>query len=99
MTGEKIRIQRVIKGYSQEYMAFMLSISQSTYSKMESEQVEITVQRLFEVAEILKVEITALLPESKQGNIVNLNILAKLFSLVKIKFRKYMAKSKFSNAA
>ncbi|MFC5284488.1 helix-turn-helix domain-containing protein [Pedobacter alpinus] len=94
MTGEKIRIQRVIKGYSQEYMSFMLSISQSTYSKMESEQVEITVQRLFEVAEILKVEITSLLPEPKKGEIIELNSFYKLLSKLKIKFRSFIFKNK-----
>ena len=56
------------KGYSQEYMALQLGISQATYSKLESQKVEkdqkLTIGRLQEIADILKTDITALLDSS-----------------------------------
>mgnify|MGYP006166742777 FL=1 len=53
MIREKIRLIRISKGYSQEYMAFMLNILQGTYSKLEKDNIVITIQRLFSIAEIL----------------------------------------------
>lgn len=93
MSGDKIRIARITKGYSQEYMAFMLEISQSTFSKMESGSIEITVKRLFEIAEILEVKMTALIPDSQLGSIIDLSTFAKLFLKTKVWFRKKWAKS------
>ena len=97
MSGDKIRIARVTKGYSQEYMAFMLEISQSTYSNVESGTTEITVQRLFEIAEILEVKITSLIPDSQLGSIADLSALTKLFLKAKIWFRKKSPKAILTN--
>jgi len=66
--AEKIRIQRLIQNYSQEYMAFMLDISQAAYSNIESGKTEISVRRLMEIAEILKVHATDLMPKPKSGS-------------------------------
>lgn len=60
----KIRVQRMIKGYSQEYMAFRLNISQNAYSKLERGETELTVRRFYEIAEILEISIDSLLPEN-----------------------------------
>jgi transcriptional regulator with XRE-family HTH domain len=65
--GEKIRIQRTIKNYSQEYMAFMLEISQPAYSKIERDETELTIQRVFDIAEILEINPFTLLPKPKHG--------------------------------
>ncbi|MBC7695201.1 MAG: helix-turn-helix transcriptional regulator [Burkholderiales bacterium] len=97
MSGEKIRIARIIKGYSQEYMAFMLDISQSTFSKMESGGIEITVKRLFEIAEILEVKIIELLPDSKMGNFLDLNGVHKIYLKLKLWFRKLRYKKTKNN--
>ena len=97
MSGEKIRIARTIKGYSQEYMAFMLNISQSTYSKMESGSIELTVQRLFEIAELLEVKIIELLPDSKMGNFFDLNEVHKLYLKLRLSFRKLWYKKTKNN--
>ena len=97
MTGEKIRIARTIKGYSQEYMAFMLNISQSTYSKMESGSIELTVQRLFEIAELLEVKIIELLPDSKMGTFFDLNGIHKLYLKLRLSFRKLWYKKTKNN--
>ena len=57
---KEIRTKRLIKGYSQSYMAFCLNISQNSYSKLELGQVELTVSRLIEIAEILQLDPTNL---------------------------------------
>ena len=64
MIGEKIRICRLQKSYSQEFMAFSLSISQNAYSKIEREQTELTVKRLYEIAELLNISVFELLEPS-----------------------------------
>ena len=70
--GEKIRIQRVIKKYSQEYMAFMLDISQPAYSKIERDETELTISRIYEIAEILEISPFTLLPPPKHGSSIAL---------------------------
>ena len=92
MIREKIRLIRISKGYSQEYMAFMLNISRGTYSKLEKDSIEITIQRLFSIAKILKVNITELLPDSKMGEFLALNPLIKILTTVKISFNKLLFK-------
>lgn len=44
--GGKLRKLRQNKGYSQEYMAETLNISQKTYSNMENEKASISVETL-----------------------------------------------------
>lgn len=51
----KIRLIRLEKGYSQTYMAFCLNISQNSYSRLETGQVELTINRVIAIAEILRV--------------------------------------------
>lgn len=66
--GEKIRIQRLTKKYSQEYMAFMLEISQAAYSKIERDETELTIKRIYEIAEILEINPFTLMPKPKHGS-------------------------------
>ena len=56
-----IRNKRVEKNYTQEYLAYKLGISQNAYSKIELGYTKITVERLFQVAEILEAEVAELL--------------------------------------
>jgi|SRR6476661_491587 len=65
--GERIRIERIRRGYSQEYMAYELNISQNAYSKVERQQSELTVKRLYAIAKILEMDVKELLPESYEG--------------------------------
>lgn len=58
---ESIKEIRKKKGYSHEYMAHMLDLSQVAYTKLESNQTKLTVERLYKIAEILEVEIGELL--------------------------------------
>lgn len=60
---EKIRLQRLAKGYSQEYMANELNISQNAYSKLERGETELSVNRAYEIASILGVSIYVLVQE------------------------------------
>ncbi len=49
----KVKTERVKKGYSQEYLASILNISQSSYNKLENGKVEITLSTLFKIISIL----------------------------------------------
>lgn len=69
--GEKIRIQRLTKNFSQEYMAFMLDISQPAYSKLERDETEISIIRVYAIAEILEINAFELMPKPKYGTGIN----------------------------
>lgn len=58
------------QGYSHEYMAHMLDISQVAYSKIEKNETKLTVERLFKIAEILDVKIDDIL-DTQQNNQFN----------------------------
>lgn len=53
--GKKIRQIRLMRGYSQEYMAVSLMVSQKAYSKYESGQTRMTLSLLEKIATILEV--------------------------------------------
>jgi transcriptional regulator with XRE-family HTH domain len=65
--GNKIRIQRLTKNYSQEYMAFMLDMTQSAYSKIERDATILSIPRIYAIAEILEISPFILLPPPKFG--------------------------------
>ena len=62
-----IRDQRVLLGYSEQYMAERLSISVKAYSRLEKAHTRISVINLFRIAEILDLQASTLvsLPEKK----------------------------------
>jgi len=66
--GNALRIQRVIKGYTQEYMAERLHLSQNSYSKLERGLTSLTVSRLYQIAEILGISIQDILPAENSGH-------------------------------
>jgi transcriptional regulator with XRE-family HTH domain len=53
----KIKAIRKDKGYSHEYMAHLLNMSQVAYSKIEKNETKLTVERLFKITEILEAKI------------------------------------------
>lgn len=53
----KIRIMRLEKNYSQEYMAGLLNISQSYYAKIESNKCDLTIALFCKICKILDVDI------------------------------------------
>ncbi len=59
--GREIRSVREAKGYSQEYLAEMLDMSQSSYANMESGKSTLSVDRLIQTCEILHLDIHKLL--------------------------------------
>ena len=56
-----IRNKREYRNYTQEYLAFKLNISQNAYSKIELGYTKITVERLFQIAEVLEFDVTELI--------------------------------------
>ena len=57
----RIRSFREAKGYTQEYMAEMLDICQSTYANLESGKSSLSIDRLVEIAAILELDFHQLL--------------------------------------
>jgi transcriptional regulator with XRE-family HTH domain len=62
-----IRNKREYRNYTQEYLAAKLAISQNAYSKIELGYTKITVERLFQIAEVLGFEVTELIDTKPQG--------------------------------
>ena len=62
-----IRNQRLLLGYSEQYMADNLSISVKAYCRMEKAHTRISIENLFRIAEILDLQASTLvsLPEKK----------------------------------
>lgn len=61
---DRIREKRKQKGMTHENMAHELKISQTAYSKIEKNETRLTVERLFEIAEILEVSVSELLDKN-----------------------------------
>ena len=58
---EKIKDIRKQKGFSHEYMAHKLDMSQPAYSKIEKKETVLSVDRLFKIAEILETPVNDIL--------------------------------------
>jgi transcriptional regulator with XRE-family HTH domain len=69
--GDKIRMRRLTMNYSQEYMAFMLDISQAAYSNLERDETALTIKRVYEISEILEISPFELMPKPKFGTGIN----------------------------
>lgn len=77
--GTKLRKLREDQGFSQEYIANELGISQSTYYKLEAEQIRLTVERAKQLAKIYDIdpeyfytsEASAIYYNNGQGNYHN----------------------------
>src|SRR5690606_20392706 len=59
--GKKIKQIRELKDYTQEYMADKLGIAIRSYSKLESGETRLTVDKLYEISEILGVSVPEIL--------------------------------------
>lgn len=62
-----IRNKREYRNYTQEYLAAKLAISQNAYSKIELGYTKITIERLFQIAEVLGFEVADLIDIKPQG--------------------------------
>ena len=56
-----IRAKREKRNYTQEYLAYKLNISQNAYSKIELGYTKITLERLFQIADVLEIDVISLL--------------------------------------
>ncbi|MEO7881658.1 helix-turn-helix transcriptional regulator [Mucilaginibacter sp.] len=56
-----IRSKREELNYTQEYLAAKLNISQNAYSKIELGYTKITLERLFQIADVLETELMELI--------------------------------------
>ncbi|WP_439697012.1 helix-turn-helix domain-containing protein [Mucilaginibacter sp. AW1-7] len=54
--GSKLKKLRDQSGFSQEYVANELGISQSTYFKLESQQIRLTVERAKQLAKLYEID-------------------------------------------
>jgi transcriptional regulator with XRE-family HTH domain len=70
--GNKIRILREEKGFSQENLASALDITQSNYARLEKDDNRISVPRLIIIANTLETSVAELVGE-KANNVVNQN--------------------------
>jgi len=55
--GTKIRKIRELKGYSQEFLAIQLGMSQNNYSRIENNDINVTLSKLQKIAEVLEVNV------------------------------------------
>jgi transcriptional regulator with XRE-family HTH domain len=57
----KIKKHRIEKGYTHEYMAFNLKMSQASYAKLEANKTKLSLERLDKISKILETTIEDLL--------------------------------------
>lgn len=81
--GKKIKQLREWKNYTQEYMAEKLNISQSSYSKIEADEVKIDLEKAEAISEILGITLNQLISfdeknifynSTQKGDNVNYNM-------------------------
>jgi transcriptional regulator with XRE-family HTH domain len=81
MNESKImRVLREANGYTQEYIASELGINQNTYSKLESGQTRLTVDRVKKLAELYNVSPEYFL--SEEAPIINYNTGARSKAII-----------------
>lgn len=61
--GNQIRVIREKVGFTQEYLASELGVSQRAYSKLETGETQIKGEVLFQIARILNVDLMDLIPQ------------------------------------
>lgn len=70
MYGEKIKMIRELRNYSQEYVADRVGIKQNSYSKIELNQTKLTAEMLQKIADVLQVSPMDIM--NQQPAIINL---------------------------
>jgi transcriptional regulator with XRE-family HTH domain len=90
--GSNIRKIRNLKGYSQDYLASRLDISQAAIHKIESCESNVSLQRIVTIAGILEVNVAQILDfdDTKVfiSNIVHEDQASNIFTIVKESFLK-----------
>ncbi|HNA34099.1 MAG TPA: helix-turn-helix transcriptional regulator [Flavobacteriales bacterium] len=54
--GQKIRMVRELKGFSQEYMAHALGLSQRGYSKLERDETKLDWERINQISQVFEMD-------------------------------------------
>ena len=62
--GLKVREQRKLKKISQEKLALLCNIDRSYMGRIERGEVNITLEKIYEIALVLKVSVKNLLPDN-----------------------------------
>lgn len=90
--GIKLRRIREHHGYSQEYVSFQLNISQRAYSKIERNEVKVSLEKLNKLSELYQINLFQLIlfdesiilnhaiPTEIQGFYRNIELLTKLMT-------------------
>jgi transcriptional regulator with XRE-family HTH domain len=71
--SDNIRLMREYMGFSQEYIADKLGITQQAYSQIEKNPEKTTLKRLKDIADILQVSLVTLLGEEETYILQNFN--------------------------
>ncbi len=69
----RIRNYREIRDFSQEYMSHKLSISVSSYSRIERGEVQLTVEKLLQICELLGVTYTMIIEGEPKESLIPIN--------------------------
>jgi transcriptional regulator with XRE-family HTH domain len=93
----KIRFYRNRNGFTQEFVANQLGICQSTYQRIETDEVNISIDRLMQIANILEEPLAAFLKDEykhldnqSNANNHNANGLASNFSAKEVELMQKM---------
>lgn len=65
--GHKIKKIRELKNFTQEEMASKLNITQSNYSKMERDEIDINMSRLEDISKVLQIDLNELINFDEQN--------------------------------
>ena len=65
--GNKIRVLREQKGYSQESLAQELGLTQPSYARLEKQDERISITRLMQIAKVLKTSVAELIDENSKN--------------------------------
>lgn len=81
----RIRIQRELRGWSQEYLADCLNICAKAYSKLERGKTRLHVERLYQLAALLDLDIRDLLQPNPEREKPAVSVHSSAESLAAIK--------------
>ena len=75
----KIRLLRLEKKYSQEYIALRMNISQSYYGRIENGKTTLSIKRLLQLLVILETDCAAFFNDLEEVNIFEVSYLKKCY--------------------
>ena len=75
--GCKVRKLREIRNYTQDYMACQLDMSVSNYSKLERNEVSLTLDRLQEIADLLQLSVVDIIQFDENNLLPSNGIMGK----------------------